>query len=85
MNEIIKKFVEIADKNNYNIISINPIQDDDELFEEITTKLKELLNFDEEVDLFYLVEIEGRIILAFPVVRGLIREDLMLKSEEIFL
>lgn len=85
MNEIIKKFVEIADKNNYNIISINPIQDDDELFEEITTKLKELLNFDGEVDLFYLVEIEGGIILAFPVVRGLIREDLMLKLEEIFL
>lgn len=85
MNEIIKKFVEIADKNNYNIISINPIQDDDELFEEITTKLKELLNFDEEVDLFYLVEIEGGIIFAFPVVRGLIREDLMLKLEEIYL
>nr|DAN86513.1 MAG TPA: hypothetical protein [Caudoviricetes sp.] len=85
MNEIIKKFVEIADKNNYNIISINPIQDDDELFEEITTKLKELLNFDEEVDLFYLVEIEGGIIFAFPVVRALIREDLMLKLEDIFL
>lgn len=85
MNGIIKRFVEIADNNNYTIISINPVQDDDELFEEITTKLKELLNFDEEVDLFYLVEIEGGIIFAFPIVRALIREDLMLKLEDIFL
>lgn len=83
MNGIIKRFVEIADNNNYTIISINPVQDDDELFEEATTKLKELLNFDGEVDLFYLVEIEGGIIFAFPVVKGLIREDLMLKLEDI--
>lgn len=61
MNEIFKRFIEIADK------------------------LKELLNFKGKIDLIYIMEVKGRIILAFPVVRGLIREDLMLKLEEIYL
>lgn len=85
MNEIFKRFIEIADKNDYSIISISPIDEDDELFDEISDKLKELLNFKGKIDLIYIMEVKGRIILAFPVVKGLIREDLMLKLEEIFL
>lgn len=85
MNEIFKRFIEIADKNDYSIISISPTDEDDELFDEISDKLKELLNFKGKIDLIYIMEVKGRIILTFPVVRGLIREDLMLKLEEIFL
>ncbi len=85
MNEIFKRFIEIADRNNYDVISIGPIDEDEELFEEISDKLKELLNFKGQIDLIYIMEVKGRIILSFPVVKNIIREDLMLKLEDIFL
>ena len=85
MNEIFKRFIEIADRNNYDVISIGPIDEEDELFEEISDKLEELLDFRDQIDLIYIIEVKGRIILAFPVVENIIREDLMLKLEDIFL
>ena len=85
MNEVFKNFIEIADRNNYDVISIGPIDEDEELFEEISDKLKELLNFKGQIDLIYIMEVKGRIILSFPVVKNIIREDLMLKLEYIFL
>lgn len=85
MNEVFKNFIEIADRNNYDVISIGPIDEEDELFEEISDKLEELLDFRDQIDLIYIIEVKGRIILAFPVVENIIREDLMLKLEDIFL
>lgn len=83
MNEIFKDFIKIADKNKYNIISIAPLEeDDDDLFEEATEKLKELFNFKGKIDLFYIMTVEGNIILAFPVIKNIIRENLMIKIEE---
>ena len=83
MNEIFKDFIKIADKNKYNIISIAPLEeDDDDLFEEATEKLKELFNFKGKIDLFYIMTVEGNIILAFPVIENIIRENLMIKIEE---
>lgn len=83
MNEIFKDFIKIADKNKYNIISIAPLEeDDDELFEEAAEKLKELFNFKGKIDLFYIMTVEGNIILAFPVIENIIRENLMIKIEE---
>ena len=81
MNEIFKDFIKIADKNKYNIISIAPL-DDDDLFEEAAEKLKELFNFKGKIDLFYIMTVEGNIILAFPVIENIIRENLMIKIEE---
>lgn len=83
MNEIFKDFIKIADKNKYNIISIAPLEeDDDDLFEEATEKLKELFNFKGKIDLFYIMTVEGNIILAFPVIENIIRKNLMIKIEE---
>ncbi len=83
MNEIFKDFIKIADKNKYNIISIAPLEeDDDDLFEEAAEKLKELFNFKGKIDLFYIMTVEGNIILAFPVIENIIRENLMIKIEE---
>lgn len=83
MNEIFKDFIKIADKNKYNIISIAPLEeDDDDLFEEAAEKLKELFNFKGKIDLFYTIRVEGNIILAFPVINNRIREEWMLKIEE---
>lgn len=82
MNEIFKDFIKIADKNKYNIISIAPLEDDDDLFEEAVEKLKELFNFKGKIDLFYIMTVEGNIILAFPVIKNIIRENLMIKIEE---
>lgn len=83
MNEIFKDFIKIADKNKYNIISIAPLEEeDDDLFEEAAEKLKELFNFKEKIDLFYIMTVEGNIILAFPVIENIIRENLMIKIEE---
>lgn len=83
MNEIFKDFIKIADKNKYNIISIAPLEEeDDDLFEEAAEKLKELFNFKGKIDLFYTIRVEGNIILAFPVIENIIRENLMIKIEE---
>ena len=83
MNEIFKDFIKIADKNKYNIISIAPLENDnDDLFEEAAEKLKELFNFKGKIDLFYIMTVEGNIILAFPVIENIIRENLMIKIEE---
>lgn len=83
MNEIFKDFIKIADKNKYNIISIAPLEEeDDDLFEEAAEKLKELFNFKGKIDLFYTIRVEGNIILAFPVINNRIREEWMLKIEE---
>lgn len=83
MNEIFKDFIKIADKNKYNIISIAPLEEeDDDLFEEAAEKLKELFNFKGKIDLFYIMTVEGNIILAFPVIENIIRENLMIKIEE---
>lgn len=83
MNEIIKRFVEIADERKYKILSIEPVFEDDELFEEATEKLNELFeNFNEELDLIYVVRAENNVMLIFPVVKNVIREDLMLEVVE---
>lgn len=82
MNEIFKDFIKIADKNKYNIISIAPLEEDDDLFEEAAEKLKELFNFKGKIDLFYIMTVESNIILAFPVIENIIRENLMIKIEE---
>lgn len=83
MNEIFKDFIKIADKNKYNIISIAPLEEEDnDLFEEAAEKLKELFNFKGKIDLFYIMTVEGNIILAFPVIENIIRENLMIKIEE---
>lgn len=83
MNEVMKRFVEIADEKQYEIVSIEPIFEDDELFEEAIEKLNELFeNFNEELDLIYVVRAENNVTLIFPVIKNVIREDLMLESKE---
>ena len=83
MNEVIKRFIEIADDKQYEIVSIEPIFEDDELFEEATEKLNELFeNFNEELDLIYVVRAENNVTLIFPVIKNVIREDLMLEAGE---
>lgn len=83
MNEVMKRFVEIADEKQYEIVSIEPIFEDDELFEEAIEKLNELFeNFNEELDLIYVVRAENNVTLIFPVIKNMIREDLMLEARE---
>ena len=83
MNEVMKRFVEIADEKQYEIVSIEPIFEDDELFEEAIEKLNELFeNFNEELDLIYVVRAENNVTLIFPVIKNVIREDLMLEAKE---
>lgn len=83
MNEVIKRFIEIADEKQYEIISIEPVYEDDELFEETTEKLNELFeNFNEELDLIYVMRSKNNAMLIFPVINNMIREDLMLEVVE---
>lgn len=83
MNELMKRFVEIADEKQYEIVSIEPIFEDDELFEEAIEKLNELFeNFNEELDLIYVVRAENNVTLIFPVIKDIVREDLMLEARE---
>lgn len=83
MNELMKRFVEIADERKYEVVSIEPVFEDDELFEEAIEKLNELFeNFNEELDLIYVVRAENNVTLIFPVIKNVIREDLMLEARE---
>lgn len=83
MNEVIKRFIEIADEKQYEIISIEPVYEDDDLFEETTEKLNELFeNFNEELDLIYVMRSKNNAMLIFPVINNMIREDLMLEVVE---